>query len=54
MEPPGTNSSSAQLPDTALVDQPLLDFVRERSLLDDIVEGRAPIRSHVSYYLPYD
>ena len=41
------------LPDTASVAQPLLSFVRERSLLDDILAGRSSIRSHVSYYLPH-
>lgn len=40
------------LPEVTRVPQPLLPFVRERSLLDEILSGQTTIRSHVSYYLP--
>lgn len=40
------------LPEVTQVAQPLLPFVRERTLLDEILKGQSAIRSHVSYYLP--
>lgn len=41
------------LPEVSRVEQPLLPFVRERSLLAAILDGQSPIKSHASYYRPH-
>ena len=44
----------AALPFAMQCDQPLLPFVSEPALVRDILNGRADIRSHSSYFLPHD
>lgn len=44
----------AALPYATRCEQPLMPFVREQALVRDILNGRAEIRSHSSYFLPHD